>query len=233
MGGGVGTFDSVDSKILVSGPLDENRVFAVRSGLSDAVVAVKTLDVPPPSTHASGFVMCPAGMRVVGGGIGTTYPAIDRSDLPDADWQLMHSGPLDETGSTAGTSNGDIGRFWYAALRKSEGGPAAVYKVFALCSRNSIATVAAASMSVPAHSARGTAVGCPAGKMVTGGGIGTPATPVNDHLQVSGPLDVTGLTVNTIDGDAGVYWYGNVFNDSDAARQYKVFALCASPPHFL
>ena len=138
----------------------------------------------------------------------------------------MHSAPLDETGTTAGTTNGDVARYWYAALKKFHDGPADVYKVFALCSSNSDATVAAASMSVPAHGAGSTFIMCPAGKVVTGGGIGTPATPVNDYLQVSGPLDETGLTVNTIDGDLGMFWYGSVFNSSAAAREYKVFALC-------
>ena len=106
-GGGVGTFDSVDSKILVSGPLDETgltantddgdiarfwyaaiynrgtvprayRVFALCSTWSDAIVEAKTVNVAPGSTQVSGSIMCPAGTRVVGGGIGTTHPVIDR-----------------------------------------------------------------------------------------------------------------------------------------------------------
>jgi len=254
-GGGVGTFDSVDSKLLVSGPLDETgltantddgdiarywyaaiynrgttprayRVFALCAAFSDVIVAAKTVNVAPLSTQVSGFIMCPAGTRVVGGGIGTTHPVIDRPHLRDAAWQLMHSAPLDETGTTAGTTNGDVGRFWYAALHKFRDGPADVYKVFALCSSSSDATVAAASVSVPANSARDAFVNCPAGKVVTGGGIGTPATPLNDYLQVSGPLDATGRTVNTIDDDVAVFWYGSVFNSSLAPREYKVFALC-------
>ena len=258
-GGGVGTFGSVDSKILVSGPLDETgltantdsgdvarywyaavynrgsvprayRVFALCSAWSDAVIEAKTVAVGREDTQASGFIMCPAGQRVVGGGIGTTHPVIDRPQLSDASWQLTHSGPLDGTGTTAGTTSGDVGRFWYAALHKFHDGPPAQVKVFALCSRTSNATVAATSMSVPAHAARDTFVRCPAGKVVTGGGIGTPDTPVNDYLQVSGPLDETGSTENTIDGHAGAFWYGNVFNASAAARQYKVFALCATVP---
>lgn len=259
VGGGVGTFDSVDSKILVSGPLDETgltantdngdvarfwyaavynrgetprayRVFAMCSAVSDAVVAAKTITVAPGTTQVSGFTMCPVGMRVVGGGIGTTHPVIDRPHLRDAAWQLTHSAPLDETGTTAGTTTGDVGRFWYAALHKFRDGPADVYKVFALCSRDSDATVMASSVSVPPNSARDTFVNCPAGKVITGGGIGTPATPVDDYLQVSGPLDETGRTENTLDGDAGVFWYGSAFNASSTAREYKVLALCASIP---
>ena len=254
-GGGVGTFDSVDSKILVSGPLDETgltantdsgdiarfwyaavynrgktprayRFFALCSSVSDAVVKAKTIDIDPRATQASGFIMCPGGQRVVGGGIGTTHPVIDRPQLNEASWQLMHSGPLGDTGTTAGTRSGDVGRFWYASLHKFQGGPPAKVKVFALCSTNSDATVAAASISVPAKSARGPFVSCPPGKLVTGGGIGTPDTPVNDYLQVSGPLDETGSTENTIDSDVAVFWYANVFNASAAAREYKVFALC-------
>jgi hypothetical protein len=254
-GGGVGTFDSVDSKILVSGPLDETgltantdsgdiarfwyaavynrgttprayRFFALCSSASDAVVAAKTVDIDPGATQASGFVACPGGRRVVGGGIGTTHPVIDRPQLDDADWQLMHSGPLDATGTTAATNTGDVGRFWYASLHKFHDGVPARVKVFALCSFNSRARIAAASISVPAGSASGPFVKCPRGGMVTGGGIGTPDTPVDDYLQVSGPLDDTGLTENTLDDDVAVYWYANVFNASAAAREYKVFALC-------
>jgi hypothetical protein len=257
VGGGVGTFDTVDSKILVSGPLDETgltantdngdvarfwyaavynigtiprayRVFATCSARSDAIVAATTVDVDPQAAQASGFVQCPAGRRVVGGGIGTTHPVIDRAQRNDAFWQLMHSGPLDETGSTAETTSGDVGLFWYASLKKFHDALPARVKVFALCSRSSDATVAAASISVPAKSPGSTAVSCPAGTVVTGGGIGTPDTPVNDYLQVSGPLDDTGLTENTIDGDLGVFWYGSVFNNSTAAREYKIFALCAT-----
>jgi hypothetical protein len=254
-GGGVGTFDSVDSKILVSGPLDETgltantdngdiarfwyaavynqgetprayRVFALCSAVSDATVQAKTVDISPQATGASGFIMCPAGQRVVGGGIGTTHPVIDRTGIQDASWQLMHSGPLDATGTTAGTTNGDVGRFWYAALHKFHDGAPARVKVFALCASNSDATIAAASTSIPSHSAGATFVNCPVGKLVTGGGIGTPDTPVNDYLQVSGPLDGSGSTENTIDGDVAVFWYGSAFNASTAAREYKVFALC-------
>jgi hypothetical protein len=256
-GGGVGTFDSVDSKILASGPLDETgltantftgdiarfwyaavynrgtvprayRVFALCSPWSDARVAAKTIVAEPGSTHPSGFIQCPAGQRVVGGGIGTTVNEIDRTDLSDASWQVMHSGPLDGTGSTSGTFTGDIARFWYASLRRPADSPAAVYKVFALCSRFSDATVAAVDMAVPAHGVRDTFINCTGGRVVTGGGVGTPATPEDDYLQVSGPLDETGRTVNTIDGHLGVFWYGNVFNASDENREYRVFALCAS-----
>lgn len=254
-GGGVGTFNSVDSKILVSGPLDETgstastddgdvarfwyaavynrgktprayRVFALCSALSDAVVQATTVDIGREDTQASGFVMCPGERRVVGGGIGTTHPVIDRPQLNDASWQLTHSGPLDDTGTTAGTRSGDVGRFWYAALHKFHDGPPARVKVFALCARDSDATVAAASTSVPARHAGDTFVSCPAGKLVMGGGIGTPDTPVNDYLQASGPLDESGLTENTIDGHVGVFWYGSVFNASAGAREYNVFALC-------
>jgi hypothetical protein len=35
---------------------------------------------------------------------------------------------------------------------------------------------------------------------------------------------------NTIDGHVGKFWYGSVFNASGAAREYKVFALCAFRP---
>jgi hypothetical protein len=257
VGGGVGTFDSVNSKILVSGPLDGTgltaktddgdiarfwyaavynrgpiprayRVFALCSTRSDAIVEATTVDVSLQATNASGFVMCPAGTRAVGGGIGTTHPVIDRPQLRDATWQLMHNGPLDGTGTTADTTTGDIARFWYASLHKFHDGPATRYKVFALCSRTSTATIAAASMNVPAHSVGSTFVGCPVNQVVTGGGVGTPATPVKDYLQVSGPLDGTGLTENTIDGHTGVFWYGSVFNASATVRPYKVFALCAS-----
>jgi hypothetical protein len=98
-----------------------------------------------------------------------------------------------------------------------------------LCSRGSTATISAASMSVPAHSAGATFVSCPAGRPVTGGGIGTPDTPVNDYLQVSGPQDETGLrrTRSTVtSGSAGTA----ACSTPAGSPQHKVFALCAFRP---
>jgi hypothetical protein len=258
-GGGVGTFGSVKSQILVSGPLDSTgttldtgdgdvarfwyaavynggsvarnyRVFALCSATSDATVEATTVNVPVERFGGSGVATCPSGRRVVGGGLGTTHAAIDVPRSVGSTWQMQHSGPLDETGTTAGTTNGDIARSWYASWRQQAGGPARVYKVFALCSSTSDATIAAASMSVPSNGTRGAAATCPTGRRISGGGIGTPATPVNDYVRLSGPLGLSGSTADTLDGDRAIYWYADAYNSSGATREYKVLALCVANP---
>jgi hypothetical protein len=91
--------------------------------------------------------------------------------------------------------------------------------VFALCSATSDAVVEETTFRVPEGSTRHDAARCPIGRRVTGGGIGASATPVNDYVQVSGPLDETGSTSNTVQGDVAQYWYAAVYNYSLAGPE--------------
>ncbi|MFC7640526.1 hypothetical protein ACFQX6_05495 [Streptosporangium lutulentum] len=102
--------------------------------------------------------------------------------------------------------------------------------MFALCSATSDAVIEATAFNVPASGRRGAVAECPSGRRVTGGGVGTPTTPVNDYILISGPLDASGTTAGTSDGDVARYWYAHAYNfDSwSSDRVYKVFALCSS-----
>ena len=181
----------------------------------------------PPGSAQSGLATCPAGSRVVGGGV-TTNSATPNNAVP---YRIMLSGPLDETGSTANTADGDIARSWYAYV--AGGG---LFRISALCSRASDAFVETTDFQVQdsATSTQGSAVAtCPAGSRAIGGGVGsTGPTPAGDifpfyRVMLSGPLDETGLTANTDDNDVARSWFGFVNNNSLAQRLFKVMALCS------
>lgn len=104
--------------------------------------------------------------------------------------RVQSSIPLDETGTAAGTSNGDTARSWYANVFNI--GAARVYKVVALCSASSDATVEETTFTA-AGRAEGQAVAtCPSGRRVVGGGVGPIAAPVNNEVRSSIPLDEDG-----------------------------------------
>ena len=260
-GGGVGTTAAnVGSVVQVSGPLDNTgmtqntidgdsahywyahirngsdvartyKVFALCSATSDATIEETTFWVagsgyPSNGTAGARAVRCPTGRYAVGGGIGTTATYVDS-------WTQV-SGPLDETGSTYNTATGDRASYWYSSIF-NRGATGRYYKAFALCSANTDARIVASSFvvgrgwgDVPTGAPGAAAAQCPAGRRASGGGLGTTAATVSSSVQVSGPLDQTGATVNTSTGDAARYWYANVYNGGDVVRTYKTFALCVA-----
>src|SRR5207342_3841686 len=83
------------------------RAHAAAAPGSDATIVAKSFTVErgnvapgtaPPPTHAT--VTCPAGKRVVGGGMGRT-----EASAPALGW-IQQSGPVDETGEAANTETG-------------------------------------------------------------------------------------------------------------------------------
>src|SRR4051812_39241134 len=72
-------------------------------GNDATIVASSTFEVADGST-GSGVATCPAGARVVGGGVGMIGPAVDKFKGQN---EVEVSGPLDETGSTVNTDTGD------------------------------------------------------------------------------------------------------------------------------
>src|SRR5689334_15654801 len=55
------------------------------------------------------------------------------------------------------------------------------------------------------------AIHCPSGERAISGGV-LGVNDKNSTLRSSGPLDETGVTVNTVDGDIPRYWYSAVSN---------------------
>jgi Ca2+-binding RTX toxin-like protein len=153
MGGGVGTTSNSPSDTLgASGPLDETgltantttgdiarswggyvssspqadfKIFAICSQSSDAAIAADSFSLAPNQGLFVGAT-CPSGSRALGGGIGTT------SNSP-TDY-IEASGPLDETGTTASTTTGDVARSWGGYVFSQA---QADFKIFAICEKPS------------------------------------------------------------------------------------------------
>lgn len=205
------------------------KTFAICSQSSDATVEATAFTLNP-GFGTSRAVACPIGTRVVGGGVGTTGPAAPGSNF----YRLQVSGPLNDSGLTTNTDDGDVARYWYGSVYNQSGGPR-TFKVIALCSASSDATVEATSFTVATNGSAGATASCPAGRRVLGGGLGTTGPSFSggginllySSLQLSGPQDASGLTANTEDGDVARHYYAYVHNSYAAPVLFKTFALCA------
>src|SRR5262249_38919378 len=140
-------------------------------------------------------------------------------------------GPVEETLSTANTVDGDVAGAWYASVGASLS--TSTFHVYAICSASSDATVEETSYSVTGGGGENFAIAtCPGGRRAIGGGLGTqgPISPtlVNYGLHVAGPLDGTGTTSGTDDGDVAASWHSAVVNVSGSTQTFKTFALCSA-----
>jgi len=170
------------------------------------------------------FAVCPGTKRALGGGIVQSGPA-------QRYFFLNVSGPLDNTGVTANTKDGDIAKQWYAAV-ENRTGASVKFKVFAICSGSSNATIEATPFTVePDPNGNGKfAEGyakCPGTKRALGGGVVQSGSPDKNLLvQASGPLDATGFTSETVTGDIAKQWYAAVGNYWVEQTPLKVMAIC-------
>ena len=241
VGGGVTVTTAGSSSVVVSGPLDETgltaetndgdvgrswyaqvynfelfeRTFkatALCSKGSDATLKTDPFTLTTLGELGDGQAFCPEGTRVVGGGVTGT------AAVPSA---VRVSGPLDETGLTSELNDGDVGRSWYAKVIHSDT-VSNTYKSTAICSPGSDATLRVDSFPPP--TSEGQAF-CPEGTRVVGGGV-TSTTAGFSEVQVSGPLNETGLSAETGDGDVGRSWYANV--DHMGGNIFKSTAICAA-----
>ena len=137
------------------------------------------------------------------------------------------SGPLDSTGFTNQTSDGDKAKQWYAAVQNLHSSTTTrTFRVFAICSGSSDAGIRASSFTVN-HNNTGEAYAvCPGNMRALGGGVVEIGSPKRLYVRASGPLDSTGSTNNTEDGDIARQWYAAVANFSAELRTFKVFAIC-------
>ena len=197
------------------------RVSAVPG--SDATVSAKAFAVAP-GTVGSATVACPAGKRVVGGGVGQTGPA---SSLRFG--VVQASGPVDETGQTKNTDSGDVARGWSASVFARTGGIPREYRVYAICSATSDATVEAKALPLADNSNGAASATCQAGTRAIGGGVGQTGviTGAFGTVLQAGPLDETGATKSTESGDTARSWYAEIYNYA-GAHEYRVFALCSA-----
>lgn len=190
------------------------KVFALCSDDSDAVVEVNTLDLAA-GEGTSELATCPAGRRALGGGVG----AINK----DVRSTVFESVPVNSFGAVLGDAG--VAQAWRARPMNSSARKE-TYKVFALCSATSSATSKATLFSVDSgHVSSGVAT-CPAGRRVVGGGVAESSTSAFVFLRVSGPLDSTGTTIETGDGDTASSWHASVVNESSRTGSFALVALC-------
>jgi len=244
-GGGVTSTGAPNSQVQVSGPLDQSGLTsnlttgsvgrswyanvynvsgtntfvstAVCSAASDATIRVDPFTVPAGQT-GDGQAFCPSATRLIGGGVTST-------GAPNA--QVQVSGPLDQSGLTANLKNGAVGRSWYANVN-NVGLVQNTFVSTAICSPTSDATLRVDSFTTAAGQNGDGQPSCPTGTRIVGGGVTSTGAP-SDWIQVSGPLDQSGLTANLKNGAVGRSWYANVHN-TGAQNTFVSTAICAPPP---
>jgi hypothetical protein len=171
-----------------------------------------------PDTRGEAFAVCPGTKRVVGGGVVQSGSANRLS--------VLASGPLDATGVTLNTDDGDVAKQWYAAVGNFSGAER-TFRVYALCSGASDATIKETQFTVAPDTTGEAFAVCPGTKRVVGGGVVQSGSARRLWVRASGPLDATGFTLNTDDGDVAKQWYAAVLNGDDTERTLRVFALCS------
>jgi Ca2+-binding RTX toxin-like protein len=188
---------------------------------SDATIETKLLPVDA-EKGGDALATCPAGKRVVGGGVGQP-PAAQGFGY------IQQSGPVDDTGTPAGTTNGDVARSWFASIYNPSDAQRE-FRVFAICSATSDATIRTNPLAVQAGKDASASIDCPAGSRALGGGVGVVGTPapVLSFVRRSNPLDETGTTANTDTGDVARSWFASVKNVTNATLDSRVFAICSA-----
>jgi hypothetical protein len=167
--------------------------------------------------------MCPGKKRALGGGvvqIGSTQPT-------GRGVRVQASGPLNATGSPARTQSGDIAKQWYAAVFNRTAEPQN-FKVFAICSAKSDATIEMKSVQIADKNTGGTWAVCPANKRALGGGVIPSGGLSGFQVIASSPLDSTGDAAQTQSGDIAKQWIAFASNYSGASQELKVFAICSA-----
>jgi hypothetical protein len=194
------------------------RVFALCSTSSDATVQVTRFAIAGRSTGVRS-VKCPTGQRAVGGGV------IEYS-WPDN--RILASGPLDSSGKITSTTDGDVATQWYSAVHNLPN-HTVDFKAFAVCSRDSMATIDATSFSVGATATGYATTTCPTGMRALGGGIIQEGPARFLRVLDSGPLDPSGVAANVSDGAIAQKWYAAIENRNTQGVNFKVLAVCEPP----
>jgi hypothetical protein len=140
---------------------------------------------------------------------------------------VVESAPTNATGAPESTNDGDIATAWRAVVGTTEKSGQA-YKVLAICSSTSNATIAVEAGRFFADGWQDLFVECPAGSPALGGGAVT--NPVS-YVSASAPANATGHPETTQGGDLPRFWRAAI--RTEAAGTYKAFAICehaAAPP---
>ena len=181
---------------------------------SDATIQATTFTVAAGKV-GDATATCPDGQRVVGGGVAPTDPSTTNE-------LVVQSGPVGQTGRPATTETGDVARSWLASVFGQ-----GEYRVFAMCSATSDATIVTGPVTKDPNAslAQGVAT-CPVATRAVGGGVGATGAIVRTtfNVSLSGPVDNTGDTARTESGDVARSWVVVV----DDRTPYRAFALCSA-----
>jgi hypothetical protein len=204
-----------------SGEEADSKVMAVCSAQANVKIEASNL-VTVPNAFGDHNVdetqaQCPGTRRAIGGGV---MPIGGADDV-----FVVSSGPLDDDGSTLGTSDGDVPTQWNGAV-ESFSSVLRKFKVFAICARGSHATVQATDVNLLPRGSEGDFAECPDGRIAVGGGFVQSGSADGPVLEASGPIDETGSVSSTRTGDVPRAWYAAAFDDSDVGRVGRVFAVC-------
>jgi hypothetical protein len=210
--------------VVIAGLLAWAPAALAGAGQDAVVTKVVTQTGVDDGHYAEAAMDCGPSARAIAGGFNGD------SQFPPS--LIAANGPLDSGGTTIGTNDFDVPRYWYTAVLNASAGTQ-TYTFYAVCSASSDATVQTDSFTVPgstsAQTVEGGTVGCPPGQRATGGGFGSTETPL--PLVVGGfmsqPLDATGVPDNTTTGDAAAGWAAEVRSESSTDTHFKVIAICS------
>jgi hypothetical protein len=195
------------------------KAFAICTKKIEARIEMTQFTVSDSSSAYEGYAKCAQGERALAGGVVQSGPALHR---------VSASGPLDATGVTLETGDGDKPTQWYAAIHNPLNNPPAEYRVFAICSRDVKATIEATEIDLDTNEVGEAYAKCDSGEMALGGGIVQSGDAAWLHVMASGPLDETGSAVDTEDGEKAKQWYAAVDNvTGQDGRIVRVYAICA------
>jgi hypothetical protein len=184
----------------------------------DATVQAENFTASVPGATAT--VLCPGGQRATGGGVLNLT-------APGAGGVLIAwSGPVDSTGTVTAIDDGDVPAGWTVAIKNSTA-PPTTFKVYALCSATSDATIEVTPFTTSVTEGEASAV-CPGTRRATGGGVITAENSTSHTLLASGPRDETDNFANTVDGDIARSWFGRVADQTGGDTAWKTAAVCSA-----
>ncbi len=157
---------------------------------------------------------CPTGQRAIGGGViaeNANYAGF-----------VMANGPVDETSQVSSTNDGDVPVGWLGAVKGDEGDR---FRVYAICSATSTATVQVESLVLAPNTGGHTGLTCPTGQRALSGGV------IDDAgyawIVSSAPGSATNYASAGTPGIAGG-WHGSVWSIVGSNVLFKVAGVCES-----
>jgi hypothetical protein len=192
------------------------KVFAICAPSSNAVIKAKAFSVGAESTGQAS-VSCGKDRRALGGGI------VQQGSAEDL-W-VRASGPRDSSGTAAQTVTGDVPKQWFAAVENSTGA-SRTFKVFAICAKGSTATLKVVAFPLFQNLVGEDSVGCGSKRRVLGGGVIPVGSVASVWLRASGPLDASGITLDTVSGDVPRQFYAAASDFNVGEQPLKVLAIC-------